>query len=148
MTSTSVSLLTSSTADIVGLVSDVQKSVGNSGISHFWVKPETQTPGPAFEAALAAAAQALILYSPGRPNALPASATDYAGAENRSATSSPNSPSRNLIKTARNSSPIERHFFLPWNEWSELLRHQRATVMYGSMNLRSAMKTAKVGSPV
>ena len=43
VTSTSVSLVNSSTADIVGLVSAVQKSVGNSGITHFWVKPETQT---------------------------------------------------------------------------------------------------------
>ena len=80
VTSTSVSLVTSPTADIVGLVSDVQKSVGNSGIGHFWVKPETQTPGPASEAALAAAAHALILFSSGCPNAFPASATDYAGA--------------------------------------------------------------------
>ena len=62
VTTTSVSLVTSPTADIVGLVSDVQKSVRNSGISHFWVKPETQTPGPASEAALAAAAQAPMLF--------------------------------------------------------------------------------------
>ena len=61
------------------LLQDVQKSVGNSGVSHFWVKPETQTPGLASEAALAAAAQALILFSSGCPNPLPASATDYAG---------------------------------------------------------------------
>ena len=81
VTLTSVSLVTSPTADIVGLVSDVQKSVGNSVISHFWVKPETRTPGPASEAALAAAAQALICFSSGCPNALPASATDYAGAD-------------------------------------------------------------------
>ena len=80
VTSTSVSLVTSPAADIVGLVSAVQKSVGHTGISHFWVKSETQTPGPASEAALAAAAQALILYSSGCPNARPASATDYADA--------------------------------------------------------------------
>ena len=42
VTSTSVSLVTSSTADIVGLVSVVQKSVGTSGISHFWVKLKHQ----------------------------------------------------------------------------------------------------------
>ena len=76
-----VSLVTSPSADIVGLVSDIQKSLGNSGISHFWVKPETQTPGPASNAALAAAAQAPILFSCGCPNALPASTTDYAGAD-------------------------------------------------------------------
>ena len=75
VTSTSVSLVTSPSADIVGFVSEVQKSVGNSRISHFWVKPETQTPGPASEAALAEAAQALILFSSGCPNALQASAT-------------------------------------------------------------------------
>ena len=75
VTLTSVSLVTSPTADIVGLVSDVQKSVSNSGISHFWVKLETQTPGPASESVLAAAAQALILFSSGCLNALPASAT-------------------------------------------------------------------------
>ena len=81
VTSTSVSLVTSPTADIVGLVSDVQKSVSNSGINHFWVKPETQIPGPASESVLAAAAQALILFSSGFPNPLPASATDYADAD-------------------------------------------------------------------
>ena len=81
VTSTSVSSVTSPTADIVGLVSDVQKFVSNSGISHFWVKPETQTPGPASESVLAAAAQALIPFSSGYPNAFPASATDYAGAD-------------------------------------------------------------------
>ena len=78
MTSTRVSLVTSPTADIVGLVSNVQKCVGKSVISHFWVKPETQTPGLASEAA---AAQAPILFSCGCPNALPASATDYAGGD-------------------------------------------------------------------
>ena len=68
--------------------------------------------------------------------------------ENRSATSAPNSPSRNLIKTAKTSSAVERHFFLPLEKLSELLRRWRATIMYGSINLRSAMKTPKVGSPV
>ena len=81
VTSTSVSSVTSPTADIVGLVSDVPKSVSNSRISHFWIKLETQTPGPAFEAVLAAAAQALILFSSGCPNPLPTSATDYADAD-------------------------------------------------------------------
>ena len=51
VTSTSVSMVTSPSADTVGLVSDVQMSLGNSGVSHFWVKPEPQTPGPASKAA-------------------------------------------------------------------------------------------------
>ena len=54
--------MTSPTADIVGLVSDVQKSVGNYGISNFWVRPKSETPGPASEVALAAAAQTLIFF--------------------------------------------------------------------------------------
>ena len=35
------SLVTSSTADIVGLVSDVQQSVNSSGVTHFRLKTET-----------------------------------------------------------------------------------------------------------
>ena len=68
--------------------------------------------------------------------------------EKRSATCSPNSPSHNLIKSARNPSPVERHFFLPLKELSKSLRRWWATVMCGPINLSSATKTAKLGYSV
>ena len=80
VTPTPILLPASPTADIVGLVSDVQQAVSNSGITHFWVKPDTQTQRSASESALAAAAQSLILFSSSCPNDLPASATDLADA--------------------------------------------------------------------
>ena len=78
MTLTPILLPTSPTADIVGLILDVQQAVNISGITHFWVKPETQTQCSASESALAAAAQSLILFSSSCHNDLPASATDLA----------------------------------------------------------------------
>ena len=44
------------------------------------------------------------------------------------------------------SSSDDRHFFLHSKELSGSLTHWQATAMYGSINLRSAMKSAKVGS--
>ena len=68
VTPTPILLPASPTADIVGLVSDVQQAVSNSGITHFWVKPDTQTQRSASESALAAAAQSLILFTSSCPN--------------------------------------------------------------------------------
>ena len=49
------SLASTPKADILDLVSEVQQSVGSSGITHFWVMPETQSRGLASELALEAA---------------------------------------------------------------------------------------------
>ena len=70
------------TADIEDPVSEVQCSVSNSGISQFWVTPETQEQEPrsASELGLEAAAQSLIVFSSRCFTALSASATELADA--------------------------------------------------------------------